>query len=94
MANRFRRAMEDYEGLHIGCAPGTHSALSDAVMHHIEDKNGVLDIGAHSGALLLRPKGECTILIGRKSQADESLAVPDHYKDRREGRADRIGLDV
>lgn len=49
-----RKPMEDYRGLHIGCAPGTHKALADAVLRLTDMRAGVLDIGAHAGALLAR----------------------------------------
>ena len=46
--------MESYDGRHIGCAPGTHAAVADAVARATPSREGVLDIGAHSGALLAR----------------------------------------
>jgi SAM-dependent methyltransferase len=46
--------MENYRGLHIGCAPGTHKALADALLNLTDARAGVLDIGAHAGALLAR----------------------------------------
>jgi 2-polyprenyl-3-methyl-5-hydroxy-6-metoxy-1,4-benzoquinol methylase len=49
-----RRPMEDYRGLHVGCAPGTHAAVVGMVSRHMAGRAGVLDIGAHSGALLKR----------------------------------------
>src|SRR5687767_11515682 len=49
-----RRPMEVYSGMHIGCAPGTHAGLVEVVQKHVQQRSGVLDIGAHSGALLLR----------------------------------------
>jgi 2-polyprenyl-3-methyl-5-hydroxy-6-metoxy-1,4-benzoquinol methylase len=52
----FRRPMENYKGLHVGCAPGTHAAVVSMVSEHIQQRGGVLDIGAHSGALLHRFK--------------------------------------
>jgi SAM-dependent methyltransferase len=51
---RLRKPLEDYRGRHIGCAPGTHSALVDMICRHVPPCAGVLDIGTHSGALLLR----------------------------------------
>src|SRR5262249_36528505 len=38
----------------IGCAPGTHAGLSSMISRHVVPQGAVLDIGAHSGALLLR----------------------------------------
>lgn len=49
-----RKAMESYQGCHIGCAPGTHASLVDMIVRHVPPRAGVLDIGAHSGALLRR----------------------------------------
>lgn len=49
-----RRRMEDYSGMHVGCAPGTHAGLVEVVLKHVPQRTGVLDIGPHSGALLLR----------------------------------------
>jgi SAM-dependent methyltransferase len=46
--------METYKGLHIGCAPGTHAAVVSLVSRRTSHRTGVLDIGAHSGALLQR----------------------------------------
>lgn len=54
MATLFRKPMETYKGLHIGCAPGTHKQLVDYILKYIEPKSDVLDIGAQSGALLAR----------------------------------------
>ncbi len=50
----FRQSMEDYRGRHIGCAPGTHEALHDLILKNVGPRAGVLDFGAHSGALLHR----------------------------------------
>lgn len=52
--SRFRKPMENYKGRHIGCAPGTHAALTEMIVRHVRPCAGVLDIGAHSGALLCR----------------------------------------
>src|SRR3954453_15352918 len=51
-----RRPMENYKGRHIGCAPGTHEAVSAMISKHLKKSKraAILDIGAHSGALLLR----------------------------------------
>lgn len=49
-----RVPMESYKGLHIGCAPGTHAALVEMILRHVSARSGVLDIGAHAGALLQR----------------------------------------
>ena len=54
MSTIFRKPMENYQGRHIGCAPGTHAALVDMVRRNIDPSSRVMDIGAHSGALLLR----------------------------------------
>lgn len=49
-----RASGEVYKGLNIGCAPGTHGALVDMIKRRTRTREGVLDIGAHSGALLHR----------------------------------------
>jgi SAM-dependent methyltransferase len=54
MSHLLRKRMESYEGRHIGCAPGTHEALAKLIGKHVRERRSVLDIGAHSGALLLR----------------------------------------
>ena|SRR5882724_8821581 len=55
----FRRPMENYKGRHIGCAPGTHAAVAGMISQHLKaPKRAALDIGTHSGALLLRLKDE------------------------------------
>lgn len=46
--------MEHYKNLSCGCAPGTHAALVAMICRHVRTRAGVLDLGAHSGALLLR----------------------------------------
>ena len=51
-----RRGMENYKGRHIGCAPGTHYSLVRMILRHMSPSPGVLDLGTHSGALLLRLK--------------------------------------
>jgi SAM-dependent methyltransferase len=74
--------MEDYRNLHIGCAPGTHQALVDAVSKHIGDRNGVLDIGAHSGALLLRlqDQGFCELTAVDLDETRFSIEDADFIK--------------
>ena len=54
MKLRLRRPMENYKERHCGCAPGTHAALAELIRTHVMPQAGVLDIGAHAGALLLR----------------------------------------
>jgi ribosomal protein L11 methylase PrmA len=49
-----RKPMEAYKGRHIGCAPGTHAALVEMISRHLVPTGAALDIGTHSGALLLR----------------------------------------
>ena len=46
--------MEEYRGLKVGCAPGTHEGAVEMICRHVETRTGVLDLGAHSGALLAR----------------------------------------
>jgi 2-polyprenyl-3-methyl-5-hydroxy-6-metoxy-1,4-benzoquinol methylase len=49
-----RKPLEKYKGLQIGCAPGTHQRLVDLITQHVPHRSKVLDLGAHSGALLTR----------------------------------------
>ena len=51
-----RRKHEQFQGRVIGAAPGTHSGLVDMITRHVDERGAVLDLGAHSGALLLRLK--------------------------------------
>ncbi len=52
----FKKPLGSFKGRHIGCAPGTHTAIASMVSRHLTSRGAVLDIGAHSGALLLRLK--------------------------------------
>jgi SAM-dependent methyltransferase len=56
MSNLFTKPLENYQGRVIGCAPGTHAALTAMISQHVVASGSVLDIGTHSGALLLRLK--------------------------------------
>lgn len=59
--------MENYRGRHIGCAPGTHEALVKAFADSgVKIDGALLDLGAHSGALLLRFQDQlgCQDLVG------------------------------
>jgi len=47
---------ETFGGRNIGTAPGTHAAIVSMVSRHLTRRGAVLDIGAHSGALLSRLK--------------------------------------
>src|SRR5258708_36003853 len=64
MKSFFRIPHESYKGRIIGCAPGTHAAVAEMVCRNLkaEDRSAVLDIGTHSGALLLRLKGDLGFL--------------------------------
>lgn len=48
------KGLEDYRGLLIGCAPGTHAGLVKMILRHVKPGQGILDLGTHAGALLLR----------------------------------------
>jgi len=50
--------MEHYRGLMNGCAPGTHAYAVQKIKEKVPHKSGVLDLGAGSGALLLRLRDE------------------------------------
>jgi SAM-dependent methyltransferase len=54
VSNLFRLPMEEYNGRHCGCAPGTHAGLVAMIQRHVSARAGVLDLGAHAGALLAR----------------------------------------
>ena len=54
LTRALRLPMEDYKGRHIGCAPGTHAALVGMISRHLSARGAAVDLGAHSGALLLR----------------------------------------
>jgi len=50
-----RRDMETYKDLLCGCAPGTHRRVLEMLLDHVHPPHArVLDLGAGSGALLLR----------------------------------------
>ena len=50
----FRKPLEKYKGRIVGCAPGTHAAIVSMISRHVASRGPALDIGAHSGALLVR----------------------------------------
>jgi SAM-dependent methyltransferase len=54
MARLWRRDLEFYNGMIVGCAPGTHTAAVELIKRHVKARQGVLDCGARSGALLAR----------------------------------------
>ncbi len=56
MSRLFKKPLGSFKGRHIGCAPGTHTAIVSMISRHLKPSGAVLDIGAHSGALLLRLK--------------------------------------
>ncbi len=56
MHSLLRKPMESYKGRQIECAPGTHARLIAIISRNLKPHGPVLDIGAHSGALLLRLK--------------------------------------
>lgn len=49
-----RIPMESFEGLHCGCAPGTHAALTRLIDSVAKRRASVLDLGSRTGALLAR----------------------------------------
>jgi len=50
----WRRDLEIYKGMIVGCAPGTHTAASALIAKHLKKCTGVIDLGARSGSLLAR----------------------------------------
>jgi SAM-dependent methyltransferase len=54
MGSLWRRNLEFYKGMIVGCAPGTHTSAVEIITKHLKLKAGVLDCGARSGALLAR----------------------------------------
>ena len=56
MKSLLRKPLEGYKGRIIGCAPGTHAGIVAIISRHVKPRGAVLDIGAHSGALLLKLK--------------------------------------
>jgi 2-polyprenyl-3-methyl-5-hydroxy-6-metoxy-1,4-benzoquinol methylase len=53
-----RQGKEYYSGLMNGCAPGTHGYVVQKIKEKVPYNCGVLDLGAGSGALLLRLRDE------------------------------------
>src|SRR5438045_3196131 len=54
MTGLWRRDLEFYKGMIVGCAPGTHTSAVELITRHLKACPGVLDCGARSGALLAR----------------------------------------
>jgi SAM-dependent methyltransferase len=54
----FRQRMEKYCGLTNGCPPGVHAYVVQKIKQLVPHKTGVLDLGAGTGALLLRLRHE------------------------------------
>jgi SAM-dependent methyltransferase len=50
--NLWRRELEFYKGMIVGCAPGTHAAAVSLIAKHLKGCSGVIDLGARSGSLL------------------------------------------
>jgi SAM-dependent methyltransferase len=51
-----KKNLERYDGRIIGAAPGTHAGIVAMIARHVHKRGAVLDLGTHSGALLLRLK--------------------------------------
>ncbi len=73
-----RKDEEEYGGLHIGAAPGTHKCLVNLILENIGPQSGVLDLGAHTGALILRMMNSgfsemCAADLDNKSLAVEGV---------------------
>src|SRR4051812_44077415 len=54
MRRLWRTRNENYKGLEIGSAPGTHAAACDLLLKTIGPRARVVDLGARTGALLAR----------------------------------------
>jgi SAM-dependent methyltransferase len=55
MPHLWRRNLEFYKGMIVGCAPGTHTAAVALIVKNVKQRGGgVLDCGARSGSLLAR----------------------------------------
>jgi SAM-dependent methyltransferase len=54
MSKLWRRDLEFYKGMIVGCAPGTHTSAVELIARHVKAHTGVLDCGARSGSLLAR----------------------------------------
>jgi SAM-dependent methyltransferase len=50
----WRRELETYKDLVVGCAPGTHLGALQLIVKHVAAREGVLDCGAREGSLLAR----------------------------------------
>lgn len=50
----WRRPLDTYRGMHMGCAPGTHEMLYELVARHARSRKAALDCGCRSGAMLSR----------------------------------------
>jgi SAM-dependent methyltransferase len=54
MSQLWRRNLEFYKGMIVGCAPGTHTAAVELIARNVKLRHGVIDMGARSGSLLAR----------------------------------------
>src|SRR4051812_17894776 len=50
----WRRELETYRGMIVGCAPGTHTGALKLIQKHVKAREGVLDCGARTGSMLAR----------------------------------------
>ena len=54
MKHLWRRSLDTYRGMTMGCAPGTHEKLFELVEKHAKTRRAALDCGCRSGAMLSR----------------------------------------
>ena len=72
-----RRDMERYENLLCGTAPGVHEAIARTLVRHVPHRAGVIDIGAGTGALLLRLRNAGFDGLHAADLARENFALGD-----------------
>lgn len=54
MKHLWRRSLDTYRGLTMGCAPGTHEKLFKLIEQNVTTRRAALDCGCRSGAMVSR----------------------------------------
>jgi SAM-dependent methyltransferase len=49
-----RKEKDNYKGLSIAAAPGTHEAIANMVIKYCQPNNSILELGAYTGAMIER----------------------------------------